>query len=85
MGKLHKGDVNIVENYDFIDEVGELTDGNAFSIFQLETRISTNIIENGERAINTKVSDAVAEVVLQKKERFLGSADVFRRTTSSGI
>ena len=75
-GKLHKGDVNIVENYDVIDEVGELTDGNAFSIFQLDTRISTNIVENGERAINTKVSDAVEEVVLQKKERFLGSADV---------
>lgn len=75
-GKLHKGDVNIVENYDVIDEVGELTDGNAFSIFQHETRISTNIIENGERAINTKVSDAVAEVVLQKNDRFLGSADV---------
>ena len=75
-GKLHKGNVNIVENYDFIDEVGELTDGNAFSVFQHETRISTNIIENGERAVNTKVSDAVAEVVLQKSERFLGSADV---------
>jgi len=75
-GKLHKGDVNIVENYDVIDEVGELTDGNAFSIFQHETRISTNIIENGERAIDTKVSDAVAEVVLQKNDRFLGSADV---------
>ena len=75
-GKLYKGDVNIVENYDFIDEVGELTDGNAFSIFQNETRISTNIVENGERAIDTKVSDAVAEVVLQKEERFLGSADV---------
>ena len=75
-GKLHKGDVNVVENYDFIDEVGELTDGNAFSIFQHETRISTNIIEDGERAINTQVSDSVAQVVLQKKERFLGSADV---------
>lgn len=75
-GKLHKGDVNIVENYDFIDEVGELTDGNAFSVFQYETRISTNIVENGERAIDTKVSEAVADVVLQKKERFLGSADV---------
>lgn len=75
-GKLHKGDVNIVENYDFIDEVGELTNGNAFSVFQYETRISTNIVENGERAIDTKVSEAVADVVLQKKERFLGSADV---------
>ena len=75
-GKLRKGDVDIVENYDFIDEVGELTDGNAFSIFQLDTRISTNIVEDGERAVNTKVSDAVEEVVLQNKERFLGSADV---------
>lgn len=75
-GQLHKGDVNMVENYVIADKVGELTNGNAVSLFQHDTRISTNIIENGERALGTKVSDEVATVVLEQKERFIGSANV---------
>lgn len=74
--QLYKGDVNMVENFDIADKVGELTNGNAVSIFQNDTRISTNIVENGERALNTKVSDEVAAVVLGEKKRFIGSASV---------
>lgn len=74
--QLYKGDVNMVEKFDIADEIGELTNGNAVSLFQGDTRISTNIIENGERSIQSKVSDEVANVVLDKKERFLGPADV---------
>jgi len=74
--QLYKGDVNMVENFDIADKVGELTNGNAVSIFQNDTRISTNIVENGERALNTKVSDEVATVVLGEKKRFIGSASV---------
>lgn len=73
---LYKGEVNMVENFDIADKVGELTNGNAVSIFQNDTRISTNIVENGERAMNTKVSDEVANVVLEQKKRFIGSANV---------
>ncbi|MFF5994561.1 methyl-accepting chemotaxis protein [Lysinibacillus sp. KU-BSD001] len=75
-GELYKGDVNMVENYEIIDEVGELTHGNAFSIFQYDTRINTNVIENGDRAIDTKVSEPVKQAVLEQHERYLGSADV---------
>ena len=74
--QLYKGDVNMVENFEIADKVGELTNGNAVSIFQNDTRISTNIVENGERALNTKVSDEVATVVLGEKKRFIGSASV---------
>lgn len=74
--QLYKGDVTMVENFDIADKVGELTNGNAVSIFQNDTRISTNIVENGERALNTKVSDEVAAVVLGEKKRFIGSASV---------
>lgn len=74
--QLYKGDVNMVENFDITDKVGELTNGNAVSIFQNDTRISTNIIEDGERAMNTKVSEEVATVVLEQKKRFIGSANV---------
>lgn len=74
--QLYKGDVNMIENFAIADEVGELSNGNAVSIFQYDTRISTNIIENGERAMHTKVSDEVADVVLRQKKRFIGSANV---------
>lgn len=74
--QLYKGDVNMVENFEIADKVGELTNGNAVSIFQEDTRISTNIVENGQRALNTKVSDEVATVVLGEKKRFIGSASV---------
>lgn len=74
--QLYKGDVNMVENFDIPDKVGELTNGNAVSIFQNDIRISTNIVENGERAMLTKVSDEVATVVLEQKKRFIGSANV---------
>ncbi|WP_107943601.1 methyl-accepting chemotaxis protein [Metasolibacillus sp. FSL H7-0170] len=75
-GSLYKGSVSMEENYEVPDQIGELTNGNAMSIFLHDTRVSTNIIENGERALGTKVSDAVADVVLNKKERFLGTATV---------
>ncbi|WP_341302090.1 methyl-accepting chemotaxis protein [Lysinibacillus sp. FSL H8-0500] len=74
--QLYKGDVNMVENFEVADKVGELTNGNAVSIFQNDTRISTNVVENGQRALNTKVSDEVATVVLGEKKRFIGSATV---------
>lgn len=66
----------MVENFEVADKVGELTNGNAVSIFQNDTRISTNVVENGQRALNTKVSDEVATVVLGEKKRFIGSATV---------
>ena len=53
--ELHKGDVKIVGNFDIVDKLSNLTHGDAITIFQYDTRVSTNIIENGERAINTKV------------------------------
>lgn len=74
--QLYKGDVKMVDNFEVADKVGELTNRNVVSIFQNDTRISTNIVENGERALNTKVSDEVAKVVLGEKKRFIGSANV---------
>ncbi len=75
-GELYKGDLSLVENTEIVDLVGELTGGNVVSIFQGDTRISTNLIDNGERLLNTKLSDQVAQVVLSEKQRFTGSADV---------
>ncbi|ARD48881.1 methyl-accepting chemotaxis protein [Sporosarcina sp. P33] len=75
-GSLYKGEMDMNEAYDIPDQLGELTFGNTMSIFQNDTRITTNIIENGERRLGTKVSEQVGDVVLGKKERFIGTADV---------
>ncbi|MDQ0155422.1 methyl-accepting chemotaxis protein [Robertmurraya andreesenii] len=75
-GQLYKGKTSLVGNEELADMTGKLTGGNAVSLFQLDTRIATNVEQNGKRMLNTKISDAVAEVVLQKKERYLGQADV---------
>jgi len=75
-GSLHKGKMDMYEAYAIPDQLGELTDGNTMSIFQGDTRIATNIIENGERRLGTQVAAEVGDVVLGKKERFLGTADV---------
>ncbi|MER2192179.1 MAG: methyl-accepting chemotaxis protein [Solibacillus sp.] len=75
-GDLHKGDVNLVGDTEIVDLVKELTGGNAASIFQGDTRVSTNIVENGERTVGTQISDAVADVVLAQKQTFTGIANV---------
>ncbi|MER2107605.1 MAG: methyl-accepting chemotaxis protein [Solibacillus sp.] len=75
-GDLHKGDVNLVGDTEIVDLVKELTGGNAASIFQGDTRVSTNIVENGERTTGTQISDAVADVVLAQKQTFTGIANV---------
>lgn len=75
-GKLYKGNVNMVGNEHVVDRIGTLTGGNSVTLFQGDTRISTNVMKDGERAVNTQVADDVANVVLEQKERFIGRANV---------
>ena len=56
-GALVKGTLNLVGNTELVDEIGELTNGNYVSIFQKDNLISTNVMESGNRALNTKISD----------------------------
>ncbi|MER2129128.1 methyl-accepting chemotaxis protein [Solibacillus sp. FSL H8-0523] len=75
-GDLHKGTVNLVGNTEIVDVVGELTKGNYVSIFQDDVRISTNIEENGQRAINTNTLGEITSKVLGNKERYTGFSEV---------
>ncbi|HZK42757.1 MAG TPA: methyl-accepting chemotaxis protein [Syntrophomonadaceae bacterium] len=74
-GSLYKGDILIEGNYGAIDRIGELT-GNTVTIFKHDTRVSTNVTQNGERMIDTKVSDEVAKIVLQDGQTYIGKAEV---------
>jgi methyl-accepting chemotaxis protein len=74
-GLLYKGDVLMEENYEVIDEIGELT-GDTVTIFKGDTRVSTNVTQDGERCVGTTVSDIVAEAVLKNNETYIGRAEV---------
>ncbi len=74
-GVLYKGDTLIEGNFELVDRIGELT-GDTVTIFKNDTRVATNVTQNGQRMVNTQVSAEVAEVVLKKGETYLGKAQV---------
>lgn len=73
--KLYKGDIQINENYELVDTIGKLT-GDTCTIFLGDTRVSTNVLKEGKRAVGTKASEQVIQTVIQKKEPYFGEADV---------
>ncbi|MCF2942897.1 methyl-accepting chemotaxis protein [Paenibacillus tarimensis] len=75
-GLLYKGDVQLNDNFDFVDRFGEET-GDTVTIFLHDTRIATNVKkEDGSRAVGTQVSETVADVTLTKGELYVGEANV---------
>ncbi len=74
-GQLYKGDTLINNNFGIIDRVAEMTGGTA-TIFQGDTRVSTNVIRDGKRAVGTQVAPNVAEEVLKKGNIYIGTANV---------
>ncbi|RJS51347.1 methyl-accepting chemotaxis protein [Bacillus subtilis] len=73
--KLYKGPTQINGNEDIVDLLGEKT-GDTITIFQGDTRVATNVMKNGERAVGTQASSEVIAAVLKKGKRFYGQADV---------
>lgn len=74
-GALYKGETKMNDNYDLVDQIGELT-GDTVTIFQQDTRVATNVMTDGERAVGTQVSDAVKQTVIEKEENYYGEAEV---------
>lgn len=75
-GQLYKGETKMVENYEIVDKVKELTGGNTVTIFQDRMRISTTSIKDGKRSINTQIDERVAKVVIEQKKRYAERANV---------
>ncbi|MGG0942282.1 methyl-accepting chemotaxis protein TlpC [Bacillus subtilis] len=73
--KLYKGQTQINGNEEIVDLLGEKT-GDTITIFQGDTRVATNVMKNGERAVGTQASSEVIADVLKKGKRFYGQADV---------
>lgn len=76
---LMKGTTNIAQETSYIDTLGEKS-GTAITIFKGDTRINTNLKQDGVRQIGTKVSPEVATAVLDKGESYHGTATVLNKS-----
>ncbi len=59
----------------FIDELKTIT-GNEYTIFLNDERINTTIINNGERAIGTKLDPKISKVLLKEKKSYFGETEI---------
>ncbi|WP_369283271.1 methyl-accepting chemotaxis protein [Oscillibacter sp. GMB15532] len=59
----------------FVDRMKEMT-GNEFTIFIGDERANTTVIENGERAVGTKLDSKIAQTVLEDRLEYQGNADI---------
>lgn len=73
---LYKGETLINNNYEIVDAIGRLTNGDTATLFLGDTRVTTNVIVDGERVVDTKASSIVAEKVLKEGQVYLGQANV---------
>lgn len=70
-GIVYKGDTQISENFDFVDDMKAQT-GNEITIFWGDTRIDTSIKDSstGQRLIGTQCTDEVKKAVLLNGEDY---------------
>jgi len=73
--KLYKGTTLVNDNAEMVDYIGELTNGTV-TIFLKDTRVITNVMVDGKRAIGTQASDEVVNHTLVNGHEFYGEANV---------
>ena len=74
-GVLYKGATKMNDNTAIVDQIGNLTN-DTVTIFHQDTRITTNVMREGKRAVGTKISANVADAVLKQGQTYLGEAEV---------
>jgi len=74
-GKLYKGDQLMEGNYNLVDTIGKTT-GDNVTIFCGDTRVATNVMKDGQRAVGTQVSPEVKAVVIDQGQPYQGRAQV---------
>jgi methyl-accepting chemotaxis protein len=79
-GQLLKGSQLMNDNTDIVDLIGKLTNGDTVTVFMGDTRITTNVINEGKRAVGTKASVPVIDKVLKAGEFYVGTANVVGHT-----
>ncbi len=80
-GKLYKGDFKINDNNQIVDFL-QSESGAMISIFLGDTRVSTNVMDKkGNKALETKASDEIIDLVLKQGKTYVGKAQVLGRDT----
>ena len=80
--KLYKGDMKISDNNQIVDSIKNESGVNIISIFLGDTRVATNAVdESGNRAIGTKASNEIVELVLKQGKTYIGRTDVLGKDT----
>jgi methyl-accepting chemotaxis protein len=74
-GVLFKGNIRINDNNEVVDKIGALTD-DTVTFFMGDTRIATNVMWDGKRAVGTKAADYVKKLVLEQGRVYIGKAEV---------
>ncbi|MDD3272155.1 MAG: methyl-accepting chemotaxis protein [Syntrophomonadaceae bacterium] len=74
-GKLYKGGLLINGDTAVVDEIREKT-GSVATIFLGNTRVATNVLKEGNRAVNTQCAPEVEESVLRQGSTYSGEAEV---------
>lgn len=74
--QLYKGDLLINENNEIVDLIKESSQSEV-TIFLDDTRVTTTILENNERAIGTKANTEISSQVLSEGEEIKGNTNIF--------
>ncbi|MDQ0391157.1 response regulator [Labrys monachus] len=75
-GKLKAGDFSLNDNFEVVDKIKDLVGGTA-TIFMGDTRVSTNVMTEGHRAVGTTLAQGpVHDAVFKDKKPFRGEADI---------
>ena len=73
-------------NFELVDRLKNVTNVSTATIFARDWRVSTNVpySDRTTRAIGTRVSKAVADIVLEQKRTFLGNANIIGTEYETG-
>lgn len=71
--KLLKGSTVLNENYELLDTIGEDT-GDTVTVFLGDTRIATNVMQDGKRIVGTQASTEVIQTVINEGKNYYGEA-----------
>ncbi|RPF47872.1 methyl-accepting chemotaxis protein [Hydrogenoanaerobacterium saccharovorans] len=65
-----------LDNPEFVDNLKAMM-GDEFTIFQGDVRINTTLIDNGQRAVETKLDSKIADIVINQKKDYKGTVELF--------
>ncbi len=68
-------DIFSTDNTELLDDLNIAT-GMQFTIFEGDVRKYTTVMNNGERAVGTALSETVAQIVLEEGQPYIGEADI---------